>query len=186
MMRVIFLGLILVLMSLGVQASPLLSPSDIDRFLKTVEGVHQLSETMSQEGREKIISYQNLTDKSGVFAPYKNSVSILKSSHKTDYKALESFITGKGYGSAEEWALYGDAIMAAYMTHKITPEARKNMQMLQTMSPDMQAAIPSQAKVMIEKGRAMMKALEDVPPQNAQTIKPYLVKIDEEINKLKK
>ena len=165
-------------------ADQVVNADTLKNFLASMTEVKTIAEQMDEAGKDKIMQ-NSIAEVNGDFAPYTQAAQNLKTKYPQDYQKLENVIYGHGFSSVKEWALTGDDLIVAYMTTKVTPEAKSAMEGMQNMSPDMMSMMPPQAKAAMKKGKAMLKAMKDVPPENIKLVNAHADEIEQVMNEMK-
>jgi hypothetical protein len=152
-----------------------LTDQQIKNFIATMDDMRIMAEEMSAEGKDKFLNGKIQAMEGGEFTAYQQSAEVLKEELPEDYSQLQDMVKENGFSSVEDWAQIGDDVMAAYVTMQITPETREKMDMMKQMqgNPEMMAQMPSEAQQALAQSQAMIKAIENVPAENVEAIKPY-------------
>ncbi len=164
-------------------ASEMLSPGQVERFINSMNEVHALADEMEQEGKNQVIEARIKSPTQGEdFAPYSTAVQTLKSEFPDDYKKLGKITGAHDFSSQESWALIGDSVMEAYVSSQIGETEYQGIEAAQAqITPAMKAQMPPEALARMEQSMSMLDQLSNVPQENIDAVAPFRDRLESEM-----
>lgn len=144
-------------------------------FVNSLTDVNNLAQQMEEEGKDRIFEGQAEPVPGKKFAPYSESLPLLKSEYPAEYKELGKIVRKHGFKSQESWATAGDNVMLAYMAGKMNIPAASAMPQL---PPGMADKLPPETRAQMAKSLAVMETIRDVPQEHKDIVAPLTPKID--------
>lgn len=163
------------------QAFAALSNDEVTKFIAATPDIETFAQDMKKEGRN--MEEEVMKDSKGKFEPYAQSVDLLKTKYKDDYKKMGDLVKKHGFTSAEEWANVGDRVMHAYMAIKIeekNPEALKD---IPALTDDMKKSMPPETLKMVERQIQVRQTIAAVPKEDKDAVKTQVASLDEWIKR---
>ncbi|MEQ5835767.1 hypothetical protein [Marinobacter sp. NFXS9] len=94
---------------------------------------------------------------------------------------LEAIVEKHGFDSVEEWAKTGDRIVMAELAINYKDMTEDNRAMMdRMMSAGNNQNVSAQALQMARQAKAQMKAIDTVPDEDIQAVRPFMKQLDPE------
>lgn len=156
----------------------ILSTDEVFRFVQSLGKVQEFADRLEYEGKLDVMKSQNEHMLNRHFKIYSGNLEDLKVSNPEEYTNFETLVGEYDFPTADEWGRIGDAVMAAYFANSSTSTKTQYAVIKQKLTPEMMAMLPPEAKAKLDGMLDMTKALQEVPGENRDIVKPYTDKID--------
>lgn len=156
----------------------ILSTDEVFRFVQSLGKVQEFADRLEYEGKLDVMKSQNEHMLNRHFKIYSGNLEDLKVNNPDEYTNFETLVAEYEFPSADEWGRIGDAVMAAYFANSSTSTKTQYAVIKQKLTPEMMAMLPPEAKAKLDGMLDMTKALQEVPGENRDIVKPYTDKID--------
>ncbi|MEM9168303.1 MAG: hypothetical protein AAGC56_01515 [Pseudomonadota bacterium] len=169
-MKNIVFGLIaLALTVVGQAAAEGLTTDMAEKFAASLPAMTEIAKGMKERGVEDPFDDDEAPIVDGEFKPYSAAMAKLKTDHPKEHNKIGAAVKKHGFKSAMDWAVAGDATIAAYMARMIPPGAAE---MMKAMTPQMLDMMPPETRVQYEQSKLMMAAIAKVSQADIAAVEP--------------
>ena len=155
-----------------------LTEDDVRRFAATLPALHAFADELDKEGKKDRLDIDSKPKPDEEFKPYSKVVKALKAEHPADYAKLGSLVRPHGF-SADEWGVYGDRIIVAWLALSLAEEDPRTLEMMDGMDKSMIDMLPPEMKDRLASTFVMMDTVKNAPEADKKAVAPVKPELDE-------